>query len=50
MRRAQILIIALALAALPATAQTKDNAADRRPSRPLLRVFKTLGTATTWTG
>lgn len=40
MRRAQILLIALALAGLPATAQTKDNAADRKAIEAIAASFQ----------
>jgi uncharacterized protein (TIGR02246 family) len=40
MRRAQILVIALALAGLPATAQTKDNAADRKAIEAIAASFQ----------
>jgi uncharacterized protein (TIGR02246 family) len=40
MRRAQILLFALALAGLPATAQTKDNAADRKAIEAIAASFQ----------
>ena len=40
MRRAQILVIALALAALPARTQTKDNPADRKAIEAIAASFQ----------